>query len=78
MKRPSPSTTHELGKLREASWELKGIAYLLRNQRQDEVLPLDLEEISCGIGMVVGKLGDRIGRIGRRLEAIDLEARRNE
>lgn len=59
------------GDLRSVSFEIRGFAYLLQNQKSDEVPPLDLEDLHYGIGQILDRLGRRVRRLSNKLESTD-------
>jgi hypothetical protein len=43
--------------LRKLGWQIQGLAYLIRMQRFDETPPMNIEELSYGIGVTLEELG---------------------
>jgi hypothetical protein len=73
------SLIHTLGKLRKISFEIRGLAYLIRLKKKDEVTTEDLEVFYYGIGSLLDQLGKNISRVTRQVEEeISPHSRKNK
>ncbi len=60
-------------RIRAQCFQLKGITYLIKNQRLDAAPPLDAEDISYGIGEILEQINEEIIQITNEMEETELE-----
>ena len=63
-------------KLRDLSWRIRGMAYLLECHGNNPCPPLDELEIYFGIGGILSELGRRVYRVAHALDEAEIEAAR--
>lgn len=56
------------GELRSLSWRIRGIAYLIANQKLDAAPPLDFDEFCWGVGQVLEDLGSAVSAAAEALD----------
>lgn len=56
------------GDLRELAWKIGGIAYLIQQQKFDEIPPLGIEEIHYGVGLLLRELSEKVKQIADAIE----------
>ena len=54
-------------RLREASFKIRGLAHLLKNQREHSVTTVSTEEAYFGIGDILDALGRRVRRLAEEV-----------
>lgn len=59
--------------LRLAALEVRAFAYLIGNQKNDEVRSLDLEELNWACGQILGRIGKRIEKMAKQIEDAELK-----
>lgn len=60
--------TSSCGELRSLSWRIRGIAYLIANQKLDAAPPLDFDELCWGVGQILEELGSAVGATAAALD----------
>lgn len=56
------------GDLRTLGWQIRGIAYLIGNQKIDEAPPLDSDDLMWGVGQVLNEFGTKVSQAADALE----------
>lgn len=55
--------------LRTLGWQIRGIAYLIGNQKIDKAPPLDSDDLMWGVGQVLGELGAKVSQAADVLDS---------
>ena len=70
--KPPPYQRIDIGKaseqLRDLAWRIRGIGYLVEQHGEDQISPLDMEQVYYGIGSILTDLSKRVYRIARKMD----------
>jgi hypothetical protein len=58
--------------LRTISFKLKTIGYFIENQKLNEVIPEDFEDIQWGLSLMIREMSQEIRRVSQNLEKTEL------
>jgi hypothetical protein len=62
------SLNRTLANLRQIGFEIRGLAYLIKLKKKDEVSTAELEIIYYGIGSLLNQLGMRVDQVIDQME----------